>query len=513
VKADARPLDNGYWVLPGRWFAGEYPGGRTAAETRQRLTRLIAAGLDYFVDLTAAGELPEYATLLPAAVAYVRKPLPDHGVPASAEDMAAILGTIDAALSAGRKLYLHCRAGIGRTGMTVGCYLATQNRDADAALDALDVLWRQSARSLEWPSIPETDEQVAYVAAWAERSAGAATERAAPVAPVAPAAPAAPSVSSEPGELESDLDSLSAARRLRERFHGVLIGLATGDALAAATQYRKPGSFMPVGDLLGGGPFDLPRGGWSDETAMALCLAESLLECHGADARDQIERYRRWQQTGHLSATGECVGITASVAKALAAAAWRRMSVAGSHDPRRLDKELLCRVGPAVLYHFADPGRAIAQAAEVARTTCQAPAALDACRLFAAMLHAAVSGRPKAEVLEPTRALRATRGARRERPASAVGAGTTILDALETAAWGFASSSNFREGALAVVNLGGDSDVHAAAYGQLAGAYYGVSAIPAVWRNSLIRKEVIDQFADRLLTEALISLGSERAVP
>ena len=74
---------------------------------------------------------------------------------------------------------------------------------------------------------------------------------------------------------------------------------------------------------------------------MALCLAESLLERNGFDARDQVERYRRWQQEGYLSATGQCVGITASTARAIAMARWRRQAFSGSHDPTQLDPEPL----------------------------------------------------------------------------------------------------------------------------------------------------------------------------
>ncbi len=141
----------------------------------------------------------------------------------------------------------------------------------------------------------------------------------------------------------------------------------------AATQFRKPGSFTQVGDLLGGGPFDLPRGAWSDDTSMALCLAESLLEVGSFDPRDQVERYRRWQQQGHLSATGQCLGITASTAKALAQAGWRRQLFSGSHDPNQLDPEVLSRVGPVVMFYFAEPGDAVTFASEQSRTTCQAP--------------------------------------------------------------------------------------------------------------------------------------------
>src|SRR5262249_51145619 len=140
-----------------------------------------------------------------------------------------------------------------------------------------------------------------------------------------------------PAAAEGDPDplldpaTLIAARALRERFVGALLGLAVGDAVAAATQFRRHGSFSPIGDMIGGGPFDLPRGGWSDDTAMALCLAESLLECNGFDPRDQVQRYARWQTEGYLSSTGHCVGITASTARALAMAKWRRVVFPGSH--------------------------------------------------------------------------------------------------------------------------------------------------------------------------------------
>jgi ADP-ribosyl-[dinitrogen reductase] hydrolase len=290
---------------------------------------------------------------------------------------------------------------------------------------------------------------------------------------------------------------LSAAGTLRERFLGALVGLATGDAVAAATQYRRPGTFSPVGDMLGGGPFELPRGGWSDDTSMALCLAESLLERNGFDARDQVERYRRWQQEGYLSATGQCLGITASTARAIAMAQWRRQAFSGSHDPSQLDPEPLSRVASAVLFFFATRGQAIEQATEAARTTCQAPAVLDACRSLARALYGALSGQPKAVIMESA-------------PAAVAGGvrGTnTAPDVLAAAFAAFDATDNFRDAILYAANLGGDSDVVAASCGQLAGAFYGVKAIPAAWQNSLMQKELITSCADRLLTHALLGLS------
>jgi ADP-ribosyl-[dinitrogen reductase] hydrolase len=277
----------------------------------------------------------------------------------------------------------------------------------------------------------------------------------------------------------------------------------------------KRGSFAPVHDMIGGGNYDLPRGAWTDDTAMALCLAESLLERHGFDARDQVERYTLWQQQGHLSATGQCIGITASVARALAAAKWRRQTFAGSHDPTQLDPEPLARVAPAVMFWFADLPVAIARAADAARITCQAPEVLAACRLLASMLHGALSGQSKEQLLQPPELRPGGSGRlptilagsyRRKTPETLRPAGDA-LDLLEAALWAFQAHSTFREGALAVANLGGSSDLIGAIHGQLAGAHYGLRAIPLAWRHSLGRAREIEELADRLLAEALVGLG------
>jgi len=303
-----------------------------------------------------------------------------------------------------------------------------------------------------------------------------------------------------PDDPLSDPEVMSAARSLRERFLGALLGLAVGDAVAAATQFRKPGTFTPVGDMIGGGPFDLPRGGWSDDTAMTLCLADSLLERDGFDTRDQMERYRRWQQEGYLSSTGQCVGITASTARAIAMSAWRRGALFGSHDPAQLDPEPLSRVAAPVMFFFAASGQAVEQATEAARTTCQAPAVLDACRSMARALHAALSGQPKTIVLEKAvQAIGNTTGR--------TSTGISASAALTAAVAAFGATANFRDAVLYAANLGGDSDVIASVCGQLAGAFYSVKAIPTSWHNGLIKKELIASYADRLLAHAMLGLS------
>jgi ADP-ribosyl-[dinitrogen reductase] hydrolase len=319
----------------------------------------------------------------------------------------------------------------------------------------------------------------------------------------------------EPGDAHQEDEfseaELAPLRSLRERYQGGLQGLAACDALAAATQWRRPGTFTPVGDLLGGGPFDLPRGAWSDDTAQALCLAESLLECNGSNGADQRQRYRRWQLEGYLSATGQCLGISAAMAQALAGEPGAVAASGSGAAPG----EALARLLPVVLRAWPDPALLQRWAAESACATTDSRLVIDACRLLASMLQAALLGATRAQVLRhdplhwaddplcaPVLALAMASPA--ERPAPQ---GLPALDALAHARWCFASTQGFRAGALQAANLGGDSDLACAIYGQLAGLHYGLAAIPRGWRSALAQSGWLVACADRLLAEALVALA------
>jgi len=135
----------------------------------------------------------------------------------------------------------------------------------------------------------------------------------------------------------------------RNRFRGALLGLAVGDALGTTVEFKPPGSFERVTDMVGGGPFGLPASAWTDDTAMALCLAESLIECQSFDPIDQLERYVRWYREGHLSSTGSCFDIGNATRGALQRFERTAEPFPGDADPHAAGNGPLMKLAPVAL--------------------------------------------------------------------------------------------------------------------------------------------------------------------
>lgn len=475
-----KPLPNSYWVDPDRILAGEHPSAAGHEATPKRIRRLLDAGVDCFFDLTETGELASYGKFLmspsaPRDVLYLHKPIRDHGVPESPERMQEILDALDGALADGRRIYLHCRAGIGRTNVVAGCWIASRGGGGEAALERLNQLWRSSARSRSWSSVPETELQAEFVRDWP------------PVLAVRAA------VASKPAA------GPAVAGDLRDRVRGLMLGLAAGDALGHAMH-------------------GLPAGAWSDKTAMALCLAESLVSRNGSDPADQVERYQDWQRNGRWSSTGSCVGISAATSRALAAAQWTGNPYAGSHDPAHADAEPLARIGPAVAWYLDDPLKGIEAAVNAVRITHQAPLTLDAARLFAALLAGALAGATRTELLAadfspspatwsaatlrpPIREL-ASGAWRGRKPRKIHRRRFAAASALEATLAAFDASGDLAQCLETAAAQPGDAQAAAAMAGQLAGAHYGASFLPAAWRAGLARSAEIEALADSLLDAA-----------
>lgn len=168
-----KPIPESYWVVPGRLLAGEYPAIPFAVETTQaRLDAFLEAGFTSYFNLTRPDELPDYAALLKERAGYYgldiecrRYQIGDFGLP-SPDLMNSILYGIDETLERGRKLYVHCHGGIGRTGTTVGCYLVRHGYSGEETLRKLASLWQTVPKSAFHPRSPETSQQEEFILNW-----------------------------------------------------------------------------------------------------------------------------------------------------------------------------------------------------------------------------------------------------------------------------------------------------------------------------------------------------------
>ncbi len=506
---------NTYWVLSGQLLAGSYPTLAAGASNGPPIQTLKAAGIDYFIDLTRPGEMFPYDQLFPdpydlagaAPIYYAKRPIADHGVPNNAAQMIEILDDIDEALAAGHRIYVHCRAGVGRTGMVIGCYLARCLGSGDKALETLGERWQSGTLATEFSRTPETDPQVEYVRQWPTKDR-----------------PGTNRTRSSSFGKSSQATSPAVAASLEDRYRGLLFGLALGDALGQSTQGIGQAEFGPVHELSGGGPYRLAPGVWADKASQALVVAESLLAAEGFDAVDQLNRLRHWQLTGFPSPTGACTGISAGMTKALAQWQWTGNPFSGSHDPGRADQEPLVRAGVVAAFALEDPPKAVSIAVDVSRLTHQAPVVLDCMRYFTVLMVGALRGEPKSHLLESgyTPAPNAwNQAALRPEVRAIVSGGWGIsapplpsgraLDGLSIALWALATGHTFAETVLLAVSLGGESQGAGALAGQLAGAVYGARAIPENWMRQLAFSDLLQATADRLRAFALRDGGSAAA--
>ncbi len=290
---------------------------------------------------------------------------------------------------------------------------------------------------------------------------------------------------------------------IRDRALGALVGLAIGDALGTTLEFSARDSLPEVTDLVGGGPFHLEPGEWTDDTSMALCLADSLIACRDLDEDDLMRRFCRWYRVGENSVTGRCFDIGNTTRAALEH--YERTGLTGG--PLR-DRHLtagngsLMRLAPIAIAYGRDVGRMVAMADRQSRVTHAAEQPAEACRLFAILLAEAMDGARKQEVLAPLdwngHCASIARGDWRHKKRQDISSSGYCLHTLEAAVWGVGKTASFAEAVILATNLGDDADTVAAVTGQLAGALYGLSGIPAQWLDRLAWRASIEERAASL---------------
>ncbi|WP_314769879.1 ADP-ribosylglycohydrolase family protein [Actinomyces bouchesdurhonensis] len=300
------------------------------------------------------------------------------------------------------------------------------------------------------------------------------------------------------------IDFLSRAR-------GALVGLAVGDALGTTNEFQPAGSFEPITDMVGGGVFDLEPGQWTDDTSMALCLADSLLAQGRYDSFDVMERYDRWRKDGYRSSTGTCFDIGNQVMRSLWDFEVNQRVPRTAQRTTSAGNGAIMRLAPVVIAGFEhrEIREIVATAGLSARETHYSVEAEAATEVFAALLVGALLGWAPEHIINvgwastgpafDEMAARVISTDPAERAAWEKDTSGYIVNGLRLAVHGLLDFGSFDEAVLAIANMGGDADTNAAIYGQLGGAYFGVEAIPASWRSTLYQGEEIDALARALV--------------
>ena len=300
--------------------------------------------------------------------------------------------------------------------------------------------------------------------------------------------------------------------KILNRYYGTLVGLAVGDALGTTLEFQRPGTFEPIKELVGGGPFHLKAGEWTDDTSMALCLAQSLIECQEFDPYDQMDKYLDWFSNGYMSSVpNKCVDIGNATQKALREYSVGYQPFCGSEDRNTAGNGSIMRLTPVPMVYRNNAVENILRCEVSSKTTHRAPQSTSACRLFGHLILMALNGHTKEEILadhsnhnfwkdQPIdhEIKEIVAGSYKYKsPPEIIGSGY-VVKSLEAALWAFYTTNNFKEGALKAVNLGNDADTTGAVYGQIAGAFYGFDHIPMNWTNKIYMLSDILNMADEL---------------
>ncbi len=288
--------------------------------------------------------------------------------------------------------------------------------------------------------------------------------------------------------------------KIQNRKKGCLYGLAIGDALGAAIEFQYPGEFELVSDYRDGGPFDLAPGEWTDDTSMALALADALN--NSTSVKDQLDNYIEWYRTGKYSVNNRCFDIGNATRSALHAyeangnlSASTSIELSGNGSIMRLAPIAIKFAGKPDLSRFA---------AESSRTTHGSPLCVSACVYMANVLSDLILGESKEDTLHKYVNIQAFHPSILEvikgdyKRGECKGTGY-VVESLRSALWAFWNSDSFEETVLKAVNLGNDSDTTGAIAGQFAGAYYGLDGIPSHLIDGLAKKDLIERYLNPIL--------------
>jgi len=305
----------------------------------------------------------------------------------------------------------------------------------------------------------------------------------------------------------------------RDRALGAFVGLAIGDALGAPVEFCRRDTFEPVTGMRAGGYFKLPAGAWTDDTAMALCLAESLIEHPELDQKDLLDRFCLWADKGVNTSTGVCVGIGQNTLRVLGNYHRKGELLAPETRQKSDGNGAIMRLAPVAVRHWRNPSEAQRIAELQSRTTHYSDLSAGACEALVSALCSLISGDAWEQASEPDHADHWPASIKaivhenwNGRDRDSIHSTGFVVHTLEAAMWAVDTTSSFAAALLKAVNLGDDADSVGAVAGQLAGARYGLTGIPQNWLDVLIHRERIEAIGQQLFDASINETGGREIV-
>ena len=308
--------------------------------------------------------------------------------------------------------------------------------------------------------------------------------------------------------------SMDHSESFLDRAVGCLVGLAVGDAVGTTVEFLPRGSYPKLTDMIGGGPFKLDAGQWTDDTSMALCLAESLIAHHDLNEHDLMSRFDRWVGEGYNSSTGSCFDIGQVTLRAISQFKRTGNPIAGPTKASDGGNGSVMRLAPVALSWWRDPQHAEVIARRQSATTHGSQECLDGCALLSRVLCSGISGSGVRSICTDdvswSQSIRNIGlGSWRGKPEPEISSTGYVVHTLEAAFWAFEQSTCFEEAIITAVNLGHDSDTIGAVVGQIAGAVWGLSGIPAKWVERLYDTQRIQDLGRTLFDTGIQRLPLE----
>lgn len=296
----------------------------------------------------------------------------------------------------------------------------------------------------------------------------------------------------------------------QDRALGAFLGLAIGDAMGAPVAFKSRRTFEPVTKFRTDEKFDLPEGAWTDDTAMALCLSESLCADPEIDPTDLLDRFCDWAENGKNTSTGVCVGVDENTLRALENYRRKGDLRAAATNQKSDGNGSIMRLAPVVLRHWRNSKAAQKLAIKQSRITHHSDISAAASDYLAGILSKLIAGENWNDALKVENSMQwprelviiSSRGWRRKAEDEIKSTGH-VIDTLEAALWAVGTTDSFKAAILKAVNLGGDADTIGAVAGQLAGARYGLACIPDDWRQKLVKFEKILEISNQLYSESI----------